>query len=206
MASINELPILLKDKALYGFNITIPYKEKVIAFLDSCSETVQKIGACNCVKIVHGQLEGHNTDVPAFKFSIEKLLQPFHKKALVLGSGGAAKAVNYALQLLGIETLTVSRSSRSANSIDYSLIDKKLLEEYKIIVNTTPVGTFPNSHECPAIPYQYLSHQHLLFDLVYNPAPSLFLQKGIEHNATTMNGFEMLQLQADRSWEIWNSL
>lgn len=206
ISSIGQLPAMLNDNPdLKGFNITIPYKEKIIACLDSCSATVQTIGACNCVKIENGKLIGHNTDVPAFKQSIEKLLKPSHTKALVLGSGGAAKAVNHALHLLQIKTLTVSRNSRTAGSIDYKEVNESVLKEYPVIVNTTPVGTFPNSDECPAIPYQHLNSNHLLFDLVYNPSPSLFLQKGKEYGTAIKNGYEMLELQADKSWEIWTA-
>lgn len=207
LVHIEELASLLKNTpSLLGFNITIPYKEKILAYLDSCTDTVQKIGACNCVKIDSGKLVGHNTDVPAFKRSIEKLLFPFHQKALILGNGGAAKAVKHALHLSNIETLTVSRSKGAVDSIGYEQVDGALLAEYKIIVNTTPVGTFPKGDECPAIPYQQLTSDHLLYDLVYNPSTSLFLQKGLERGAVIKNGYEMLQLQADKSWEIWNAI
>ncbi|MEP6674352.1 MAG: shikimate dehydrogenase [Ferruginibacter sp.] len=203
LKDIDELHKLLRDFSLNGLNVTIPYKEKVIAFLDEQTETVQQIGACNCIKIENGKLTGHNTDVPAFLESIQSMILPHHKKALVLGSGGAAKAINFALDILKIDTLTVSRTSKADNSIQYKDISNALLKEYSVVINTTPVGTFPNVHECPDIPYQYLTSAHLLFDLVYNPDPSLFLQKGKEQGAAGKNGYEMLQLQADKSWEIW---
>ena len=203
---ISELKNVLNDHpSLHGLNITIPYKEKVIAFLNQQTETVQKIGACNCIKIENGKLIGHNTDVPAFLQSIQKMLLPHHTKALVLGAGGAAKAVNFALELLNIDKTTVVRNQTAPDQILYSSLAENTFQEYTIVINTTPVGTFPNEHECPDIPYQYLSSKHLLFDLVYNPEISLFLQKGKAQGADVKNGYEMLELQADKSWEIWQA-
>ena len=206
IAHIDEFMLLLENHStLRGLNVTIPYKEKIIPYLHAQSETVRQIGACNCIKIENGQLTGHNTDVPAFLQSIKKMLQPHHQQALVLGTGGAAKAINFALDELRINRLTVTRNKQLHGVIHYSDINAQLLQDYSIIINTTPVGTFPDIDQCPDIPYQYLGSQHLLFDLVYNPEMSLFLQKGKERGAATRNGYEMLELQADKSWEIWQA-
>lgn len=193
---------------LRGFNVTIPYKEKVMSFLDTISPEARAIGAVNVVKVTHEDgrthLMGYNSDVIGFTRSIQPLLMDHHKKALILGTGGACKAVNYGLHQLGLETIIVSRSERD-NTILYSQITKELLEEYTVIVNTTPSGMAPHFDECPDIPYELLSSKHLLYDLIYNPEETLFLKKGKDQGAITKNGLEMLLLQAEAGWEIWNS-
>ncbi|NSL90299.1 shikimate dehydrogenase [Chitinophaga sp. Mgbs1] len=188
---------------LQGLNVTIPYKEAVIPFLDELSDAVKQIGAVNCIHFKNGVKTGYNTDVTGFGNSLKPLLQPHHQKALVLGTGGAAKAVMYALQQMQIAFKVVSRQA-SATTIGYNSLDQSIMEEYTIIINTTPLGMYPKTDACPEIPYQYISSRHLLYDLVYNPAETLFLKKGAEQGAATKNGHEMLILQAEASWEIWN--
>ncbi len=203
--SIDMLPSVLKaSPTLAGLNVTIPYKEQVLPYLDLSSPAVQEIGACNCIKIVEGRLEGYNTDVTGFAKSLEPKLQPHHTKALVLGTGGAAKAVYQALKDKGIEFLKVSRQA-SSDTLCYADMDAVLLKEYTLIINTTPLGMYPDIEFAPAIPYQHLTPAHYLFDLVYNPAETLFLRRGQEHGAVTENGADMLCIQAEESWKIWNS-
>jgi shikimate dehydrogenase len=205
LESISQLPLLLRHHPeLYGLNVTIPYKEDVIPFLHVQNEIVQKIKACNCIKIINGQLYGFNTDVIGFKKSLEKELKPRHKKALVLGTGGAAKAVHYALELLGIEYITVSRTKKTG-MLSYEELTGDILSEYLLIVNTSPVGMYPKVDEAPLIPYEFITSEHYLFDLIYNPEKTRFLQKGEERGATICNGHEMLILQAEESWRIWNT-
>lgn len=197
-----------ENPALKGFNITIPHKINILPYLDQLSDEATAIGAVNCVKITRTNskihLTGHNTDAYGFKFALLKHLKSEHKKALVLGNGGAAKAVCFVLQELGIEFKIVSRTS-SAHTISYADIDKELFQEHLLLINTSPLGTFPNTEECPNIPYEFLTPRHLLYDLIYNPAETLFLKKGKAQGADTLNGYEMLVQQAERSWEIWNT-
>ncbi len=206
LKSINELkPLLEKLKDLEGLNVTIPYKKKVIRFLDEGSNEVKKIIACNCIKIKNGKLIGHNTDVSGFELSLLSLMQPHHTKALVMGTGGAAAAIKFVLNKLKIDYLFVSRSKKiGRNFITYSDVTEALLKEYTLIINTTPLGMYPDVDQYPAIPYQYLSNRHYLFDCVYNPAETMFLKKGKEQGAITKNGEDMLVIQADESWRIWN--
>lgn len=210
-----ELPVITDLQAiidytqdLCGFNVTIPYKEKVMSYLDIVAPEARAIGAVNVVKVTRKDgkpyLEGYNSDLIGFSRSIKPLLEAHHKKALILGTGGACKAVNYGLHQLGLETLIVSRSKKD-NTIQYEQITPELLDEYKVIVNTTPCGMSPHFDECPDIPYDLLTPKHLLFDLIYNPDETLFLKKGREKGAVTKNGLEMLLLQAEAGWEIWNS-
>jgi shikimate dehydrogenase len=204
IASIAELPFLIENNPfLKGLNITIPYKEQVLSFLHSESAVVQKIRACNCIKIEQGRLFGHNTDVTGFELSLKKQLGNHHKQALILGTGGAAKAVEYVLAELGIQYVYVSRIA-SAKSISYADITPSLLATHTLIINTTPLGMYPAIEECPPIPYDYLTANHYLFDLIYNPAKTLFLKKGEERGAIIQNGLEMLAMQAEESWRIWN--
>ena len=205
LANINELSGLLKaNPDIVGLNITIPYKEDVIPFLHFQNEIVSEIKACNCINIVEGKLYGYNTDVIGFKQSLEKCLEPHHQKALILGTGGAAKAVRYALKDLGISFLNVSRN-KSEDTITYEQVNKNILGDYLVIINTSPLGMYPNVTEAPPIPYSELTPNHLLFDLIYNPEKTVFLQKGQERGAKICNGSEMLILQAEESWRIWNS-
>lgn len=202
--SISDLTSIVKQNPeLCGLNVTIPYKEQVLSFLDEKSVLVKKIKACNCIKIEMGKLTGHNTDAPAFEQSLREKLQTHHTKALILGTGGAAKAVEFSLEKLGITYKYVSRKP-SAKNFSYEQLTDTLIGEYTLIINTTPLGMHPNIVEAPPIPYHALSSAHYLFDLVYNPTKTLFLQKGDEQGATIKNGYEMLVLQAEESWRIWN--
>lgn len=195
--------LLAEQPDLKGLNVTIPYKEQVIPFLTDLSDEATEIGACNCIKISNGRLTGFNTDAPAFKQSLLPRLQAHHKKALILGTGGAAKAVLYVLQSLGIEYAFVSRSKGAG--FTYAELNKAIIQEYPLIINSTPLGSFPKVDTAPCIPYEYLSADNYLYDLVYNPAKTLFLQKGEERGATIKNGYEMLVGQAELSWQIWNN-
>jgi len=206
LASIDEFAALVQQHPdLHGLNVTIPYKEKVIPFLTAQSEVVKTIGACNCIRIENGQLTGHNTDVVGFEESLRPLLQPHHKKALVLGTGGAAKAVHYVLNKLGIAFFEVSRTPGTIRQFSYQQVTESVIKEHELIINTSPLGMYPNINECPPLPYQALTAKHYLFDLVYNPAKTLFLQKGEEQGAAIKNGHDMLIIQAEESWRIWNS-
>jgi shikimate dehydrogenase len=208
IASIDEFPSLLKNNpALRGLSVTIPYKEQVLQFVDEISEEVKFIGATNSIKIADNKLTAYNTDIIGFRQSFTPFLLPHHTKALVLGTGGSSKAVQYVLTKMGIDFLIVSRN-KSANQkvITYTQINEVLLREYPVIINCSPVGMYPNENDCPEIPYQFLSSNNYLFDLVYKPAPTLFLQKGAEKNALIKNGHDMLLIQAEASWKIWNNL
>lgn len=193
---------------LNGLNITIPYKEQVIPFLDELDEDAANIGAVNVIKIIHKNndliLKGYNSDVVGFCDSISPLIKPHMKKALILGTGGAAKAVCYGLKKLGIESQFVSRK-KTENTITYPEINKDIIDEHHIIVNTTPLGMYPNVDDCPDIPYELLTEKHLCYDLLYNPDETLFMKNAKGYGATVKNGLEMLLLQAFVSYEIWNS-
>ena len=202
--NIEDFPEFLKQNpTISGLNVTIPYKEAIIPFLDKLSKRATEIGAVNTIKITKsGKLKGFNTDYIGFQKSIEPLLNVNHKKALILGTGGASKAVAYALKQLEIPYLFVSRND-IGDAIGYNQINEKTFEEFQIIINCTPVGTFPNTNSCPEIPYEYFTTNHLAFDLIYNPAETLFLKKAKEKGAIVKNGLEMLTLQAEKSWDIW---
>lgn len=205
--TIDDFSIVLKENkhTLSGMNVTIPYKQEIFSFLDKINKKARKIGAVNTVKITKkGKLKGYNTDEFGFRKSIEPLLNKHHKKALILGTGGASKAVAFALKKLDIEYIFVSRTQKGEMVLSYQQVNKQLLQRYTIIINCTPLGTHPNIEECPKIPYQYLTAKHLLYDLIYNPKETLFLKKGKEQKATIKNGLEMLKLQAEKSWDIWN--
>ena len=203
--------VLVFNPHLKGLNVTIPHKEAVIEFLDDISPIAKKIGAVNVIKIERGyrdtygyKLKGYNTDYIGFKDSISPLINPeLHRKALVLGTGGASKAVCSALEALGVEWTYVSRTPREG-ALTYDTLTPDILSDNKIIINTTPLGTYPNIEESPNIPYQALTSQHLLYDLVYNPTETTFLRKGRQMGAATKNGEEMLQLQALAAWDIWD--
>ena len=203
--SIGDLRDILKTHPdLCGFNITIPYKKEVLAFLTERSKAVEEVGACNCVKIIDGNLIGYNTDVIGFENSLIPFLKPTHNKALVLGTGGAALAIVYVLQKLGIHFSYVSRTATS-EQLAYNDLDASVMASHTLIINTTPLGMFPNIEACPAIPYDLLTPEHHLFDLTYNPAVSTFLAKGMQMGATIQNGQQMFVEQAEQSWRIWNS-
>ena len=205
---ISEFKALIAENPdLKGLNVTIPYKEQVIKYLDGVSDAVKEIGAVNVIKFIRVKnklkLKGYNSDVIGFSDSIKPILNESHKNALILGAGGAAKAVAYALKKLGIESIYVSREPKKGQLI-YSDLDEKIISEYTIIVNATPLGMFPNVDEAPDIPYQYLTSNHLLYDLLYNPDVTKFMKLGKEQGAFVKNGLEMLLLQAFASWNIWN--
>ena len=203
---IDELEnVLSTEPTLQGLAVTIPYKKEVLPFLNTATGDVQQMGACNCIRIKDKQLIGHNTDVIGFEESFRTHLQPQHTKALVLGTGGASAAVEYVLRKLGIEYLLVSRRALpERNIIDYNAIDNALLQQYTIIINCTPLGTYPDVEEAPELPYQLLTPQHYLFDLVYNPPLTKFLALGQAQGATIKNGYDMLTIQAEHNWRIWN--
>lgn len=209
LTSIEEFPLLIKRHSLSGLNVTAPYKQQIIPYLHHLSETAAAVGAVNVISFKKESdrllLTGHNSDVIGFERSLLPHLKSRHSKALILGSGGAAQAVFYVLQKLGIETRFVSRNPSGRETIGYNMIDATMLDACKLIVNASPVGTFPNSNNCPQLPYELLSPDHLLYDLVYNPAETLFLKKGKQQGAQTVNGMEMLIGQAEAAWEIWNT-
>lgn len=195
--------VLRNNPELRGLNITLPHKQAVIPLLDEMSEEAKEIGAVNVIRVRNGKLKGFNSDIIGFTNSIKPLLRPHHKKALILGTGGASKAIRVGLNRLGIEWTYVSRSPREG-MITYEDITAETLQAYTVIVNCSPVGMFPNVAQAPEIPYDCLSDKHLLFDLVYNPEETLFMKKGREQGATVKNGLEMLHLQAVASWDFWN--
>ena len=197
---ISEVEKTFKVDGLKGCNVTIPYKEQIIPFLDELDADAEKIGAVNCIKIQNGIKKGYNTDAVGFEKSIQSLLNSNHKNALILGDGGAAKAVKFVLEKLNIPFKTVTRSG----NFTYSDLNSEIIQNHQIIINCTPVGTFPNIEEVPEIPYEFLTSQHLLYDLIYNPEKTKFLQLGEEKGVKIKNGYEMLVLQAEKSWEIWN--
>jgi shikimate dehydrogenase len=204
LPSIGQFPELIETHPdLKGINITIPYKEEVLQYLDQSHDTVKEIGACNCIKITKGLLTGYNTDAIAFANSLRSKLKSHHECALVLGSGGASKAVQYALKDLGIDFLVVSRNKKT-NQLGYEDVGNDVMEGHQVIINTTPLGMYPNVDDDPPIPYEMLTSRHLLFDLVYNPPKSKFLQQGEKQGAEIVNGYEMLVGQAEESWRIWN--
>jgi len=203
----NLTEILVSNINLKGLNVTIPYKEKVIGYLDVVSPEARAIGAVNVIRVSHkGKktiLEGFNSDVIGFTQSIEPMLEKCHKKALILGTGGASKAVNYGLKSLGIDTLFVSRTAKQG-AITYDEVSADVVREYNVIVNCTPIGMYPKVFECPQLPYEAMDSHTILYDLIYNPDETLFMQRGAEHGATTKNGLEMLLLQAFANWKIWH--
>jgi|SRR5690606_2880040 len=196
-----------EDSCFQGFNVTIPHKQHVMPFLDELSEEAKIIGAVNCIRIQRDdnttRLKGYNTDAFGFENSLKPLLQQHHKTALVLGNGGAAKAVFYTLDKLGIPYKIVSRTAENGD-LTYAEVTDSIIKFNTIIINCSPVGTYPNVDEAPAIPYHSIGKQHLLYDLIYNPEETLFLRLGKEQGAVTKNGLEMLVLQAEKNWEIWN--
>ena len=205
IATIKDFKTILKNNpTLIGLNVTIPYKESIIPFLDELSDNAQKIGAVNTILIdTNGKLIGDNTDFFGFAASIKPLLKNHHQKALLLGTGGASKAVCFGLESLGITTQLVSRNT-SENTISYTDLTETHFKDYQIIINCTPLGTSPNTDLFPNIPYHYFTPNHLAFDLIYNPEKTVFLQKAESHGAVIKNGYEMLVLQAEKAWEIWN--
>ncbi len=203
------IDVILSHCELVGLNVTIPYKSQIIPFLDELDDTSRAIGAVNTIRIErrsHGRiyLKGFNTDVYGFEESIRPILKPWHKKALVLGSGGASKAVLYVFEKMGIGTSLVSRKQNQEKTLTYSELTREIMSENTIIINTTPLGTYPETGLFPEIPYGYLTEKHLLYDLVYNPPITEFIKRGLDKKVTIKNGYEMLELQALKAYEIWN--
>jgi shikimate dehydrogenase len=208
MQSIDSLPVILNEnrKSLKGLNITIPFKEEVFKYLDEVDDEAKTIGAVNTIKILDNyRLKGYNTDIYGFENSLKPILQKHMKRALILGTGGASKAVAFVLNKLEITFKYVSRNPENKETITYQSIDDKIINKYYLIINCTPLGTFPEIEKLPDLPYEKLTNKHLLYDLIYNPSVSSFLQKGRDMGVAIKNGQEMLELQADRSWEIWNT-
>ena len=202
--SISELLEVINDTKIKGLNVTIPYKESVIELLNHIDPIAKKIGAVNTIKIdKQNKLLGYNTDYIGFKQSLESNISN-QKRALILGTGGASKAIVYALKTLNIKTLLVSRKKRE-ESITYEDISNQIIKDHTIIINCTPLGTYPNIEECPKIPYQYITERHLCYDLIYNPIKTKFLILSEKKGASIINGNEMLENQAIESWKIWNS-
>jgi shikimate dehydrogenase len=224
ISDIGQLPRLLNDDPLLcGLNVTIPYKTSVIPFLDELDETAKAVGAVNCIKIENHDskedsklsksnfrnqtLKGYNTDVFGFRQSIKPFLETQHERALILGTGGASKAVHYVLKEIGIDCYFVTRekNENAGNKIfTYEELNENMINAFKLIINTTPLGMFPDVNSFPEIPYQFIGPSHLLYDLVYNPAETEFLKKGKVQGASTVNGLSMLKQQAEEAWRIWN--
>lgn len=198
--SISEVEELFQLENLKGFNVTIPYKEEIISYLDELSPEAQKIGAVNCVKIQNNKRIGFNTDAFGFENSLKPLLEKHHQKALILGDGGAAKAVKFVLAKLGIDFQSVTRKGE----LKFEDLNQEIISKHPLIINCTPVGTFPDLEASPDIPYEFLTASHLLYDLIYNPEKTKFLELGEIKGAKIKNGYEMLVLQAEKSWEIWS--
>jgi shikimate dehydrogenase len=207
LENIGEFPGLLESNPTFkGVAVTIPYKETVITYLHSLSPQAQAIGAVNCIEFLPGGLKGHNTDVVGFEQSFVPSLQHHHTRALILGTGGASKAVQFVLQKLGIPFLLVSRKPAGDTTISYEQVNGELLKEYTIIINCSPVGMSPHENEKPFLPYEHLTFVHYLYDLVYKPAETQFLLEGKQRGATVKNGYDMLLIQAEENWKIWNEL
>lgn len=204
---IAQLPALLDQQPhLLGFNVTIPHKQSILSYTHHQSPAVQQIGATNCIVVGQNkQLAAHNTDAVGFEQSLLPLLHSHHRRALVLGNGGSSKAVQWVLQGLGIGYTVASRHPATAQHISYPQIDEQVLHTHHIIINTSPVGMYPHTQQAPTLPYQWLSGQHLCYDLVYNPAPTLFLQKAAQQGAAVQNGLAMLYAQAEAAWQIWQN-
>lgn len=206
--SIGEFPEIYEDQIIKGLNVTIPYKEKVMPFIHQLDETAQKVGAVNVVKITYQKdkprLTGYNSDVYGFELSLLKYLKAHHTRALVLGTGGAAKAVIYVLKKLGIDFKSVSRNASKGNFV-YNELTSKHIADAPLLINTTPLGMFPVIHTFPELPYEAVSSEHLAFDLIYNPEVTQFMKKCAQQGAVAVNGYEMLVNQAEKAWEIWNS-
>jgi shikimate dehydrogenase len=201
--NISRLPFLLRQfPDLHGLNVTIPHKEEMITLLNFQSDVVKEIGACNCIRIEQGLLHGFNTDVTGFERSLSNFLQENPVAALILGTGGSSKAVAYVLKKLKISFSLVSRKP-AAGQLSYEQLTEKVMAEHRLIINTTPLGMYP-AEKAPSIPYQFLGPGHYLFDLIYNPSKTIFLGKGEKQGAHIKNGYEMLEIQAEESWRIWN--
>ena len=204
--NIDLFPSVIKNtKGLKGLNVTIPYKEQVIPFLDKVNKKAKAIGAVNTIRITKtGKLVGYNTDCYGFKKTLKPFIKSHHKKALILGTGGASKAIAYTLDEMGITYQYVSRKLSDGVGFSYETLTEDDISDNQIIINATPLGTFPNIEDCPNIPYHAINEKHILFDLIYNPEETKFLKLGNKNRATTINGFLMLEFQAEKAWSIWN--
>lgn len=201
---IEDFETILGNKKIHGINVTIPYKEEVIPYLDELDPIAKEIGAVNVIKFDKDRkTKGYNSDYYGFTESLKPLLNQTVKKALILGTGGASKAIAYALKKLDITHTFVSRNP-DKNQLSYADLTEDILQEFKLIINCTPIGTHPHIENHPAIPYEFLGEKHVLYDLIYNPEETVFMKKGKEKGATVINGLRMLVLQAEKSWEIWN--
>lgn len=208
ISTIDEFPGLIKNLPfLYGLNVTIPYKKAVIRYLDHIDKEAEEAGAVNVIKIIRQTgnviLKGYNTDIYGFRESLKNYISVNVRKALVLGTGGSSAAVTYVLRRLNIDFIYVSRSE-GKNSVRYSDLNEEIIASHLLIINTTPLGMYPDTDQKPPVPYNALTKHHILFDLIYNPPETLFLREGRKAGCVTVNGLEMLKLQADKSWEIWN--
>ncbi|MES2566919.1 MAG: shikimate dehydrogenase [Bacteroidota bacterium] len=209
LENLSSLPEIILSNHLSGLNVTKPFKETIIPYLNALDATAEEIGAVNCVKINWEKevpyLIGYNTDHYGFAQSIKPFLEPIHQKALILGTGGASKAIAYALKNVGVDFYYVtSGEKKRSNYFNYSELNEYVLNAFKLIVNCTPLGMYPKTDVCPDIPFKFLNSDHLLYDLIYNPEETLFLQRGKDQGATIINGLNMLKLQADKAWEIWH--
>jgi len=203
MESISELPDLISTEKLNGLNVTVPYKESVLPFLDELNPIAEEIGAVNTIEFKEEKLIGHNTDAFGFRQSIKPFLKSNHERALILGSGGSSKAVQFVLKQIGVECFTVSRTP-AGDQLHYQDLNQEIITTCQLIVNATPVGMYPFPDNHPDIPYRYITDQHLLIDLIYNPEQTGFMKNGRSNGATVLNGLTMLKQQAEKSWSIWN--
>lgn len=203
LAHISEVESLLKWDELNGLNITVPYKVVILPYLDELSEEARKIGAVNTVQFLDGKKIGHNTDAFGFAQSIKPFLTFQHERAIVLGTGGASKAVSYVLENLGIDVIKISRNPKGEKQFGYDEVNDNMLKACKLVVNTTPVGTFPEVDKCPQFPFEFLTEDHLVIDLIYNPEKTKFLSRSEDNGAVILNGRPMLEQQALKAWEIW---
>jgi len=206
---IESLPrLILENVNLFGLNVTIPYKQQVISLLHELDDNIARIGAVNTIKIYRNnnsiRLKGYNTDVHGFRLSLEPFMKKEYTNALILGTGGSSRAVAYVLQRMGLEITRVSRNPKNSGDIAYEMVTPEMLAISKVIVNTSPVGMYPDINSFPPIPYEYLTPEHILFDLIYNPQETQFMMLGKSKGAKVINGMEMLHLQAEKAWEIWN--
>lgn len=204
LAQVSDFKILIEQNTLSGLNVTIPYKETIIPYLDKLSKEATIIGAVNTISFSNNEIIGHNTDYIGFSRAIKPFFESNMNRALILGSGGASKAVVYALTQLGVDCLIVSRKP-GKGQLSYDELNEYVLKHHLLIVNTTPLGTYPNIKECVSFPFAFLSENHLVIDLIYNPEETLFLQRAKTQGSTTLNGYSMLTHQAEAAWEIWNS-
>lgn len=205
--NIEEISKIFSLEYLKGLNVTIPYKQNIIPFLTKLNEAAQEIGAVNCIKIKAGEITGFNTDAYGFQFSLKPFLTNLHGHALILGTGGSSKAVAYVLKNLGINYFFVTSkdTKENANTFFYNELNDYVIKHFKLIVNCTPIGMYPNTEQAPTLPYEHLTSNHLCYDLIYNPTETEFLKRSKQNGASIINGLNMLQLQAEKSWEIWQS-